>query len=113
MPETFRVTVWGDAKPGKPYKRTNNGSQQGFEILHNNSSSCRDSVEKVGHIRKYERNENEHRHYRKYDFVNDASPRQCAQFTWLASLCWPKDSPPRKEQSHKSTPDKERAIWFE
>jgi len=98
---------------GKPYKRTNNGSQQGFEILHINSSLGRDLVEKLGHIRKYERNENERRNYRKYDFVNDASPRQCAQFTWLACLCRPKDSPPRKEQSHKSTPDKERAIWFE
>jgi hypothetical protein len=55
----------GRPSRGKPYKRNNNGGQQGFELLHINSSSGRDLVEKLGHIRKYERNENEHRRYRK------------------------------------------------
>jgi len=98
---------------GKPYKRSNNGSQQGFEILHNNSSSGRDLVEKLGHIRKYERNENEHGNYRKYDLVNEASPRQCAHFTRLAGFRWPKNPPSCKEQSDKSPSDKKRTIWFE
>jgi hypothetical protein len=80
------------------YKRSKNGSKQGFRVLHINSSLV-ELVKEFCDVRINERNDNEYGNDHEHSFVNATRPGNGANLTCLASLCGLKDAPTCKKSA--------------
>src|SRR5713101_733056 len=114
MPETFKVTVLGDAQAGAVSTSTaTTATSMAFRFFMMNSFLLRDLVENLDHIRKHHRNHNKHTNCNEEGLVDATCPRHCTHLARIASLRWSKDMPSSKEQSYKSTSNEKRTVRFE